>query len=106
MIKVNKCVVGPELRPQFFSGHHLAWGFEEHAQYLERLLTHFHFGPKLPQFAGAQIKSVRAEQRGSRGGHFHVRKIEGREDLQVRYGRIILRPVRVSVKKPPRRPHH
>jgi len=77
VIKVNKRLTGPELCPKVLPGHHFPRGFQQHSQYLERLLTHLHFCPELAQFAGAQIKRIGAEQCCSCGGHLHVRKSEG-----------------------------
>ena len=99
MIKVNKRVVGPELRPQFLPAHHFPRAFEQQTQDLESLLSHLHFRPELPQLTGAQIERIGTEQGGSRGDHFHVRKARGRKDLQARYDRDILRLVRTVVKK-------
>src|SRR5206468_1252792 len=72
-----KGVVGPELRPQFLPAHHFSRTFEQQTQDLECLLSHLHFRPELAQLTGAQIERVGAEQGGSRGGHFHVRKTRG-----------------------------
>ena len=58
MIKVNKRVVGPELRPQFLPAHHFTRAFEQQTQDLERLLSHLHFRPELSQLTGAQIERM------------------------------------------------
>src|SRR5947208_3384572 len=99
MIKVNKRVVGPELRPQFLPAHHFPRAFEQQTQNLESLLSHLHFRPELPQFTGAQIERIGTEQGGSRSDHFHVRKARGGRTCKPDCDRDILRLVRTAVKK-------
>ena len=74
MIEVDKRVIGPELRSKLFPGHQFPWVFQQENQDLERLLTHLHSRPELPQFAGAQIECKRAEHSASCSRRFHRRE--------------------------------
>ena len=68
---------------------------DQHQQYLEGLLSHFHSYPKLPQFAGTQIHRVGTEQSVVRSCHFHARK-----SRDGNFGWPKMRLVRNAVKKP------
>lgn len=41
MIEIHKCIGGPDLFPEFFAQHNLAWLLHQNAQNLQRLILEF-----------------------------------------------------------------